>query len=182
MEKGAAYMSWADLEWPEVPDLPVPLPDQLPPALPALPAGGKVTVLALEEKARNRRRFRGWMLFCLVWLGILGLGSLIVPHLPPPHPDAGDWQGILFLAGGFTLGLLVLLILIRFEQPTAAERAQRDAYLAWQMEYETWLAMARQAYQEQLAAEQQARLVAALAASRAIPTTWEGGAPWDSSL
>jgi hypothetical protein len=161
-------MSWTDLEWPEVPDLPVPLPDPPPPTP---PAGTKAALMAIEEKARNRRQLCGWMIFCLVWLSLLGLGSLIAPHFPSPHPDAGDWQGILFLAGGFLLFLAVLLVLLRFEQPTAAERAQQAAYLTWQMEHEAWLAMARQAYLEQLTAEQQARLVAALAASRAIPTT-----------
>jgi hypothetical protein len=161
-------MSWAELEWPDVPDLPVPEPDQPPPAL---AAGAKAAVLAVAAKARQRRQLQGWMLFCAIWLGILAVGSQVAIVLPPPHPDAADWQGVLFLACGFTVALVALAGLLLSERPTSAERKLAGTYIAWQIEYAAWLAMARQAYQEALTVEEQARLIAALTEPTLAPPT-----------
>jgi hypothetical protein len=153
-------MAWDDLEWPPLPDLPVPLPT-IPP--PAPPVGARAALLVVAANQQRERRLRGWMLFCAIWLGLLALGSAVAGFMPPPHPTAGDWQGIIFLAGGFILGLLAFAIMARAEHSTTEQRRLAAAYLDWQIAYEAWLAQARQAYCDDLTADQRVRFTSVLA-------------------
>ncbi len=152
-------MTWAELEWPELPEeFPQPVISTPPPARPTVPADSATRVQRGEVR-------RGRAVYTTVALGALLLIAAIAVSLRLPERPTTHALRVLALVGIGALPLVTFLtaaLLALFLGPNWEQRQQHWQLQRWERARRVWLAGERAAYLAALSPALRARVEQAI--------------------